>query len=98
LCLKKEQKSKIKKAKLLVWKDESDWKKASVKKDPRGKVTNMSDKARKETEKLSKNESLKEAHILSMHVEDRSRSKDGTRRSIPDGQEDNRIAQDVGQC
>jgi hypothetical protein len=30
----------------------------------------MSDKARKETEKMSKNSSLKEAHILSMHVED----------------------------
>ena len=60
---------KDKEGKVVSWKDEGDWKKAS-KKDPRGKVTNMSDKARKETAKLSKNESLKEAHIVSMHIED----------------------------
>ncbi|CAB5214432.1 hypothetical protein UFOVP190_113 [uncultured Caudovirales phage] len=33
------------------WRDEGKWKK-SEKKDPRGKVTNLSDKARRETEKL----------------------------------------------
>jgi hypothetical protein len=38
--------------KVTSWKDEGEWKK-SEKKDPRGKVTNLSDKARKETEKLS---------------------------------------------
>ena len=36
--------------KVKSWKHEGDWKK-SEKKDPRGKVTNLSDKARKETEK-----------------------------------------------
>jgi len=61
---------KDKEGKVVSWKDEGEWKKSTAKKDPRGKVTNMSDRARKETEKLSKNESLKEAHILSMHVED----------------------------
>ena len=34
------------------WRDESEWKK-SEKKDPRGKVTNLSDKARRETEKTA---------------------------------------------
>ena len=38
--------------KVTSWKDEGEWKK-SEKKDPRGKVTNLSDKARKETEKLA---------------------------------------------
>ena len=61
---------KDKEGKVVSWKDEGEWTKSTAKKDPRGKVTNMSDKARKETEKMSKNESLKEAHILSMHVED----------------------------
>ena len=37
------------------WKEEGEWKKVSGKgKDGRGKVTNMSDKARRETEKLNK--------------------------------------------
>ena len=34
------------------WRDESEWTK-SEKKDPRGKVTNLSDKARRETEKTA---------------------------------------------
>jgi peptidoglycan hydrolase-like protein with peptidoglycan-binding domain len=38
------------------WKDEGEWKKSTAKKDGRGKVTNLSDKARRETEKLSKKE------------------------------------------
>jgi len=42
---------KDKEGKVVSWKDEGEWKK-SQKKDPRGKVTNLSDKARKETEKL----------------------------------------------
>jgi hypothetical protein len=38
------------------WKDEGEWKKSTANKDGRGKVTNLSDKARRETEKLSKKE------------------------------------------
>ena len=38
------------------WKDEGEWKKSTAKKDGRGKVTNLSDRARRETEKLSKKE------------------------------------------
>ena len=38
------------------WKDEGEWKKSTAKKDGRGKVTNLSDKARRETEKLNKKE------------------------------------------
>jgi hypothetical protein len=44
--------------KVTSWKDEGEWKK-SEKKDPRGKVTNLSDKARKETEKLTASSSKK---------------------------------------
>ena len=44
--------------KVTSWKDEGEWKK-SEKKDPRGKVTNLSDKARKETEKLAASSSKK---------------------------------------
>jgi hypothetical protein len=42
---------KDKSGKVVSWKDESEWKK-SDKKDPRGKVTHMSDVARRETGKL----------------------------------------------
>lgn len=42
--------------KVVSWKDEGDWK-ASSKKDGRGRVTNLSDKARRETEKMSKEKS-----------------------------------------
>jgi hypothetical protein len=38
------------------WKHEGDWVKSGAKKDPRGKVTNASDKARRKTEKMSKPE------------------------------------------
>lgn len=61
---------KDKEGKVVSWKDEGDWKKSTAKKDPRGKVTNMSDKARKETEKMSSNKNLKEAHQVTMHIED----------------------------
>jgi hypothetical protein len=43
------------KGNVVRWKEEGEWKKAG-KKDARGKVTNMSDKARRETEKLGKKE------------------------------------------
>jgi len=46
---------KDKEGKVVSWKDEGEWTKAG-KKDGRGKVTNLSDKARRETEKLSKKE------------------------------------------
>jgi len=45
---------KDKDGKVISWKDEGEWKKVHKDKDGRGKVTNMSDKARRETEKMSK--------------------------------------------
>ena len=42
--------------KVTSWKDEGEWKKSTANKDGRGKVTNLSDRARRETEKLSKKE------------------------------------------
>ena len=47
--------TKNEKGEVVSWKDETDWKPAS-KKQGRGKVTNLSDKARRETEKLSGNQ------------------------------------------
>jgi hypothetical protein len=47
--------TKDEKGNVVSWKDEGEWKKAG-KKDGRGKVTNLSDKARRETEKLNKKE------------------------------------------
>jgi len=44
---------KDEKGNVVRWKEEGEWKKAE-KKDGRGKVTNLSDKARRETEKLNK--------------------------------------------
>jgi hypothetical protein len=44
---------KDKDGKVTSWKDEGEWKKSTANKDGRGKVTNLSDKARRETEKLS---------------------------------------------
>lgn len=41
---------------VVSWKDEGEWK-ASSKKDGRGRVANLSDKARRETEKMSKEKS-----------------------------------------
>ena len=46
---------KNEKGEVVRWKEEGEWKKAE-KKDGRGKVTNLSDKARRESEKLSKKE------------------------------------------
>ena len=42
--------------KVVKWKEETPWRKATTK-DGRGKVTNLSDKARRETEKMTKEES-----------------------------------------
>jgi hypothetical protein len=42
--------------KVIRWKEEGEWKKADPKKDPRGKAPNLSDKARRETEKMTKEE------------------------------------------
>jgi len=47
---------KDKDGKVVSWKDEGEWTKSEKSKDGRGKVTNLSDRARRETEKLSKKE------------------------------------------
>jgi hypothetical protein len=48
--------------KLTGWEHEGDWKKTKgKKKDPIGKIHNLSDKARRETEKMSEDETLEEA-------------------------------------
>jgi hypothetical protein len=49
--LRSEEKDKD--GKVIRWKEEGEWKK-SEKKDPKGKIFNLSDKARRETEKMSK--------------------------------------------
>lgn len=55
---------KDKSGKVVSWKHEGDWKKTGEKKDPRGKVTHMSDVARRQTEKMTKEEvELDEAFI-----------------------------------
>ena len=46
--------------KIISWRDESDWRKVDKEKDGRGKVTNLSDKARKETEQLKKQQGVDE--------------------------------------
>ena len=47
--------------KLTGWEHEGDWKKSKgKKKDPIGKIHNLSDKARRETEKMSEDETLEE--------------------------------------
>jgi hypothetical protein len=46
--------------KIISWRDESDWRKVDKEKDGRGKVTNLSDKARKETEQLKKQQGVAE--------------------------------------
>jgi hypothetical protein len=48
---KKEPMKKAASDKATSWKHEGDWTKSTSKKDGRGKVTNLSDKARRETEK-----------------------------------------------
>jgi hypothetical protein len=46
--------------KIIAWRDESDWRKVDKDKDGRGKVANLSDKARRETEKLQKDQGVDE--------------------------------------
>ena len=53
LLAEKRTEEKDKHGNVVSWKEEGEWKKASGK-DGRGKVTNLSDKARRETEKLEK--------------------------------------------
>ena len=56
--------------KVTSWKDEGEWTKSTAKKDGRGKVTNLSDKARRETEKLSKKEkNVAEGVMSEIHME-----------------------------
>jgi len=45
---------KDEKGNVVRWKEEGEWKKVDPKKDPRGKAPNLSDKARRETEKMAK--------------------------------------------
>jgi hypothetical protein len=52
--------TKNEKGEVTSWKDESDWHKAGKNKDGRGKVANLSDKARRETEKLTKKQGVNE--------------------------------------
>jgi len=52
--------TKNEKGEVTSWKDESDWHKGSKNKDGRGKVANLSDNARRETEKLGKEEDVTE--------------------------------------
>jgi hypothetical protein len=52
--------TKNEKGEVTSWKDESDWHKGGKNKDGRGKVTNLSDKARRETEKLTKKQDVSE--------------------------------------
>lgn len=54
---------KDKSGKVVSWRDESEWTK-SDKKDPRGKVTHMSDVARRETGKLNKVKDMAEGEDL----------------------------------
>ena len=46
--------------KIIAWRDESDWRRVDKDKDGRGKVANLSDKARRETEKLQKDQGVDE--------------------------------------
>jgi hypothetical protein len=56
LLAEKRTEVKDKDGKVISWKEEGEWKKSTTPKDGRGKVTNMSDKARRETEKMTKEE------------------------------------------
>jgi hypothetical protein len=58
------------------WKDEGEWKKANGK-DGRGKVTNLSDKARRETEKLNKKEESAFENFLDSIVNEDGLNGDG---------------------
>lgn len=53
--------TKNEKGEVTSWRDESDWRKISKDKQGRGRVTNLSDKARRETEKLAKKQDVAEA-------------------------------------
>jgi hypothetical protein len=59
---------KDEKGNVVRWKEEGEWTKAKKDSDPsksgRGKVTNLSDKARRESEKLEKKETVKESKEL----------------------------------
>jgi hypothetical protein len=69
--LRSEEKDKD--GKVIKWKEEGEWKKVDPKKDPRGKAPNLSDKARRETEKMSnKEESAFEGFLDSLMNEDES--------------------------
>jgi hypothetical protein len=67
---------KDKNGKVVRWKDETDWYK-SKNKDGRGKATNLSDKARKETEKLAKEEVTKKKPDWLIAAEKRAEAKQG---------------------
>jgi len=69
LLAEKRTEVKDKDGKVVSWKEEGEWKKASGK-EGRGKVTNLSDKARRETEKLTKEEIALENFFNSMVNED----------------------------
>jgi hypothetical protein len=56
LLAEKRTEVKDKDGKVISWKEEGEWKKSTTPKDGRGKVTNLSDKARRETEKMTKEE------------------------------------------
>jgi hypothetical protein len=53
--------TKNEKGEVTSWRDESEWRKVSKDKGGRGRVTNLSDKARRETEKLTKKSGVDEA-------------------------------------
>jgi gas vesicle protein len=56
LLAEKRTEEKDETGKVVKWKEEGEWKKSTTPKDGRGKVTNLSDKARRETEKMTKEE------------------------------------------
>ena len=51
--------TKNEKGEVTSWRDDSDWRKVGKNKNGRGRVTNLSDKARRETEKLTQNRQKK---------------------------------------
>jgi hypothetical protein len=71
---------KDEKGNVVRWKEEGEWKKVSGKgKEGRGKVTNLSDKARRETEKLKKKDEVEafESFLNKIVNEDDEVSQDG---------------------
>lgn len=65
-----EKRTEVKDAsgKVISWRDESEWKKAS-KKNPIGRIYNLSDKAKKQTEKLTKEEVVVEAQSAAVRFQ-----------------------------